>query len=76
MDIAGKVAVVTGAGSGIGAALTRSFSGNGAKVMAADIDLGRVAEIAAETGAYPIGVDVSREEDNIRLIEETETQLG
>ena len=76
MDIAGKVAVVTGAGSGIGAALTRSFSGNGAKVMAADIDLGRVAEIAAETGAFPIGVDVSREEDNIRLIEETETQLG
>lgn len=76
MDIAGKVAVVTGAGSGIGAALTRSFTGNGAKVMAADIDLGRVAEIASETGAYPIGVDVSREEDNVRLIEETEAQLG
>ncbi|HEY3427980.1 MAG TPA: SDR family oxidoreductase [Acidimicrobiia bacterium] len=76
MDIAGKVAVVTGAGSGIGAALTRSFMGNGAQVVAADIDLGAVAEIASETGAYPIGIDVSKEEDNLRLIEEAERQLG
>lgn len=76
MDIAGKVAVVTGAGSGIGAALTRSFTGNGAQVMAVDIDLGRVAAIASESGAYPIGADVSREEDNIRLIEDAEDQLG
>ena len=76
MDIAGKVAVVTGAGSGIGAALTRSFTGNGAQVVAADIDLGAVAEIASETGAYPIGVDVSKEEDNLRLIEEAERQIG
>jgi NAD(P)-dependent dehydrogenase (short-subunit alcohol dehydrogenase family) len=76
MDIAGKVAVVTGAGSGIGAALTRSFIGNGAQVVAADIDLGAVAEIASETGAYPIGIDVSKEEDNLRLIEEAEKQLG
>ncbi|MGH8923964.1 MAG: SDR family oxidoreductase [Acidimicrobiia bacterium] len=76
MDIAGKVAVVTGAGSGIGAALTRSFTGNGAKVIAADIDLGRVAEVASVTGAYPIGVDIGQEEDNVRLIEQAENQFG
>lgn len=76
MDIAGKVAVVTGAGSGIGAALARSFAGNGARVVAADIDLSRVAELASETGAYPIGVDVGKEGDNVRLIAETESQLG
>jgi NAD(P)-dependent dehydrogenase (short-subunit alcohol dehydrogenase family) len=76
MDIAGKVAVVTGAGSGIGAALTRLFTGSGARVMAVDIDLGRVAAIASESGAYPFGADVSREEDNVRLIDEAENRLG
>lgn len=76
MDIAGKVAVVTGAGSGIGAALTRLLTGGGAQVMAVDIDLGRVAAIASLTGAYPFGGDVSREEDNIHLIDEAENRLG
>ena len=76
MDIAGKVAVVTGAGSGIGAALTRLLTGGGAQVMAVDIDLGRVAAIASSTGAYPFGGDVSREEDNIHLIDEAENRLG
>ena len=76
MDIAGKVAVVTGAGSGIGAALTRLLTGGGAQVMAVDIDLGRVAAIASSTGAYPFGGDVSREEDNIHLIDEAEDRLG
>lgn len=37
-DFAGRVAVVTGAGSGIGASLARIFAKNGMKVMVADID--------------------------------------
>jgi NAD(P)-dependent dehydrogenase (short-subunit alcohol dehydrogenase family) len=76
MDIAGKVAVVTGAGSGIGAALTQAFSATGARVVAADIDLAKLAEVARNTGAYPIVMDVSIEDDNIRLIEEAESHFG
>jgi len=39
----GKIAVVTGAGQGIGAAIARCFAAENAKVV--------VAEISAETGA-------------------------
>ena len=45
----GKVAVVTGAGSGIGAATARAFHSEGAKVVAADIS-GRQEDITAELG--------------------------
>jgi NAD(P)-dependent dehydrogenase (short-subunit alcohol dehydrogenase family) len=38
MDIAGKVAIITGAGSGIGRACARSLAGRGASVLVADVD--------------------------------------
>ncbi len=47
--LAGKVAVVTGAASGMGAAMVRRFCAEGACVVAADIDAG-VAAVAAEFG--------------------------
>ncbi|HZX83326.1 MAG TPA: SDR family NAD(P)-dependent oxidoreductase, partial [Reyranella sp.] len=45
--IRGKIAVVTGAGGGIGLALVRRLHEEGAKVVATDLD---VAAIAAEFG--------------------------
>lgn len=52
LDIAGKVAVITGAGGGIGAAIAHRLGSEGAKVVVADIDLSK-AESQAEalTGA-------------------------
>lgn len=47
MNVAGKVAVITGAGSGIGRAVARAFSAAGASVVLA----GRRAEALAETAA-------------------------
>src|SRR4029078_7558465 len=44
----GKMAVVTGAGSGIGAAIARVFAGRGAHVGAVDRDEAAVIAIAAE----------------------------
>jgi len=71
----GKVAIVTGAGSGIGKALARRLAADGASVVIADIqkfDLA-AAEIAKATSARTLGlqVDVSSEEDVARMAAET-----
>jgi NAD(P)-dependent dehydrogenase (short-subunit alcohol dehydrogenase family) len=60
----GKVAVVTGAGSGIGAATVRVFRREGAKVVAADIS-GHQEELAKQLGdgCLAVHADVSKGED-------------
>ncbi len=45
-----KVAVITGAASGIGAALAKGFADEGMRVVAADIDTGNAEKTAAEIG--------------------------
>lgn len=47
----GKVAIVTGAGSGIGAATSRQLAGEGAEVLVADINADSASEVAAEIRA-------------------------
>lgn len=76
MMLTNKVAVVTGAGSGIGEAIALLFAQQGAKVIAADIHLENVEAVAkkAEKGhgngvVYPVKVDVSKEEDTQRMID-------
>jgi NAD(P)-dependent dehydrogenase (short-subunit alcohol dehydrogenase family) len=62
--LAGKVAVVTGGGSGIGEASARRLVEEGAHVVAVDVDEERVSRVARELGDGALGViaDVSREE--------------
>jgi NAD(P)-dependent dehydrogenase (short-subunit alcohol dehydrogenase family) len=59
--LAGKVAVVTGAGSGIGLATVRRFAAEGAKVVCADIDPEAGGKAAAEVGGLFVQVDVTSE---------------
>lgn len=56
MDIEGRVAVVTGAGSGIGRALARQLAEGGASVVAGDIDSDTATQTAAEIGDRAVGV--------------------
>lgn len=50
MDYSGKVAWITGASSGIGAALARELAGRGAHVVLSGRDKARLAEVAADCG--------------------------
>jgi NAD(P)-dependent dehydrogenase (short-subunit alcohol dehydrogenase family) len=60
--LGGRVAVVTGGGSGIGLATARRFAAEGAKVVVGDLDPESGEKAAAEVGGLFVQVDVSNEE--------------
>ena len=59
--LGGKVAVITGAGSGIGLATARRFAADGAQVVCADVDAQAGAQAAEEVGGRFVAVDVTSE---------------
>ncbi len=59
MRLEGKIAIVTGAGSGFGAGIARKFAAEGARVMVADINADAAQVIADEIGGLAWQVDVA-----------------
>ena len=76
-EFEGKVAVVTGAASGIGLALARRFRKAGMKLVLADVNASTLAAAAGEfPGAVTVVVDVAKLEDIERLADEAYKAFG
>jgi rhamnulose-1-phosphate aldolase/alcohol dehydrogenase len=82
-ELAGKVAVVTGAASGIGRAIAERFAEEGAHVVVTDVDLALAEEVAKKIvekhglrRAVALRLDVSSEDDVNRAFEETIRAYG
>ncbi|MDT3438712.1 MULTISPECIES: SDR family NAD(P)-dependent oxidoreductase [unclassified Pseudofrankia] len=77
--VAGKVAVVTGAASGIGRAVTRRLAAEGARIVAADIDETGLGKLTAELGeevAAAARCDVTVEEDVAAVVQLAASRFG
>lgn len=73
----GKVAIVTGAGRGIGKAICQAYGAQGATVVVSDIDEGAAKEVASGIdGASAIACDVRSEEQVQNLVHQTVSQYG
>jgi len=80
-DLSGKVALVTGAGSGIGRAMSRRLASDGAAVMCADLDEEAAQQTAAEVAehggrAAALRLDVSAEDEVKAALQRTVDELG
>jgi 3-oxoacyl-[acyl-carrier protein] reductase len=79
--LAGKIAIVTGAGSGFGEGIARRFAEEGAKVVVNDIAEAAAKRVAADIergggGATAVVADVSRDADVKRLVDSTLATYG
>ena len=75
MRLAGKAAVVTGVGSGLGRAIAQEFAAEGASVLGCDVDDDGGQETMSEIGRY-MHVDVSREAEVSSLLVEAMDRFG
>jgi NAD(P)-dependent dehydrogenase (short-subunit alcohol dehydrogenase family) len=76
VELAGKVAVVTGGASGIGRAVCRRFAAEGASVVVADVDAPGAAAVAREIDGLAVPGDMSVEADVIALVEAARLSYG
>ena len=79
--LAGQVAVVTGAGAGIGRAIAETFAAAGAAVMVSDLNATTAAEVAqgiSSRGGRAVAqaCDVTKEDDLSALVRETVRHFG
>jgi NAD(P)-dependent dehydrogenase (short-subunit alcohol dehydrogenase family) len=79
--LTGKVALITGAGSGIGLATSLAFAREGARIVPVDVDASK-GEAAAEQvrgaggEAHAVAADVSKSADCARMVGEAERSFG
>jgi NAD(P)-dependent dehydrogenase (short-subunit alcohol dehydrogenase family) len=76
MKIDGSVAVVTGAGSGIGKAIAAALASAGASVVVGDIDAASAAETAAMIGGVAVAADAASADGIAALLDTARREFG
>jgi NAD(P)-dependent dehydrogenase (short-subunit alcohol dehydrogenase family) len=74
--VEGRVAIVTGAGRGIGRATALALAGRGARVLGVSRTEGELASLAEEAPVEVLIESVATEEGCERIVAETRTRLG
>jgi NAD(P)-dependent dehydrogenase (short-subunit alcohol dehydrogenase family) len=77
----GRIAVITGGGGGIGAAMARAFAARGARIVLADVDQAAMGKVAAElesggTETLAVETDVTSLESVRALADAAERRFG
>lgn len=72
----GKVAVVTGGATGLGAAFSRALAASGAQVVIADLRGEQAAKVASEIGAEAAEVDVADQGKIAQLLQDIKAKYG
>lgn len=73
MIINGQTAIITGGGSGMGAATARSLAAAGARIVIWDMNLLAAEEVAKETGGVAVQCDVTSEESVKAALKQAES---
>jgi 3-oxoacyl-[acyl-carrier protein] reductase len=68
MRLKGKIAIVTGGGSGFGAGIAKRFAQEGARVIVADVNAEAGGRVAREIGGSFVQADVTRGDDWAKLV--------
>src|SRR3546814_9677812 len=75
-DLDGRVAVVTGASSGLGGAVARGLASVGARVAVVARRVDRLESLAAEIGGVAVGCDLLDADQVRRVVPEVAARLG
>lgn len=76
MKLNKSLIIITGGANGIGRAIAKRFAKEGAKVVVADTDYERAAELAELIGGVSFFCDVSKEQSIIDLVTNVESKYG